>query len=111
MDVLGYIVAGTLLGGYLLWQTVAVCLRISPWLIPWVLLADAAVLMGSQWLAPFAFLFWKLWFLWIANRWAAVRYELQMPRWPRVTYHRGPGKRLPRRFEEPMPWLRGPHSF
>jgi hypothetical protein len=111
MDVLGYILVGTLLGGYLLWQTIVVCLRFGWWVLVLVLVADAAVLFGSQALAPFSFVFWKMWVFWIANRWWAFGRDFQMPRWPRVTYMRGPGKRRPRRFEEPMPWLRGPNSY
>jgi hypothetical protein len=97
-----------LLTVYLLWRTVETCRRFNLWLLPLVLLLDASFFF----LAPlgFGFLVWKLWFFWATFRWEPVRGLFRLPRWPRTPFTRGPGKRRPREFREPLPWTAGPCS-
>ncbi|HEU4753520.1 MAG TPA: hypothetical protein VFU47_10475, partial [Armatimonadota bacterium] len=96
----------------LLWRTVVVCLRFSPWVLPVVLLLDLVVmpLVFAAAQFPVGYMAWKLYFFWVTSRWDPVRGAFRAPRWPRAPLMRGPGRNRPRRFSEPLPWTRGPFS-
>jgi hypothetical protein len=106
MDSVLLVLAGLMLYLFFMWRTVSVCRRFRLWVLPVVLLFDHALLF----LLPYAFIPWKLWFFWAMFRWEPVRGLFRLPRWPRTHFARGPGRRGPRQFSEPMPWQAGPVS-
>ena len=107
MDVIGYGIMATLVGGSLLALKVMACLRFNAWLVPIVLVLDFLILCTKS---PIAFLMWKLCFFYGMVKWDPVRGLYRLPKWPRMTM-RGRGGRRRREFAEPMPWTRGPGSY
>ena len=115
MDVLAWV----LLAGLFLWsvwaRTVGACRKLGSWVLTAVVVSDLLAFLlflplGLP-VAVFAVLMWKLWFLFLTSWWADYGRLYAAPRWPRTPFRRGPGKRRPREFKEPMPWYRGPNSF
>ena len=104
--------SGVVLQLFVLWLTVVVCLRFSPWVLPTVLVLDFVVMPLFFAVVGFApgYIVWKLWFFWTALRWEPIRGVFRLPRWPRTQHMRGPGQRAPRDVREPMPWTAGPFT-
>jgi hypothetical protein len=95
---------------FIVW-IIRVLLRVPWWWTPVIVL----VLIGSPLLAtgiwPLPFIWFNIWFFLIAGRWESLGSYYRTPKWPRVPFRRGPGRRRPRDFREPLPWSRGPCSY